>query len=175
MLTLNVLGGRSKTNKDIAIGAIPAYNGSQENKIQRLEQELADRNEKLMAVQGGALKASNRVQALDDRAVQSRFENVAQELKDWAITHFPGAITRVELASDLRHALNKRIRNIDGLLQQRRTKAMAIRAIAAYFLQQAFEDGEFVAGGSMRSLGRMVEGGCKCQRLAPAMYYSTSF
>jgi len=110
-------------------------------------------------VQGGALRTNNRVQALDDRAVQSRFENIAQELKDWAITHFPGAITRVELAPDLRQALNKRIRNIDGLLQQRRTKAMAIRAIAVYFLQRAFEDGEFVAGRSMRSLGTMVEGG----------------
>ncbi|KAF8243720.1 hypothetical protein K440DRAFT_560881 [Wilcoxina mikolae CBS 423.85] len=85
---------------------------------------------------------------IDDRTIASRFDGLAQEIKDWSLSHLRRNPGPHEFSPDLRGLLRTRVPDYERLLTIPKTRGLVVRAAVSAILADAFEDGYLFPGGT---------------------------
>jgi len=116
--------------------------GSEKARITALEQQLQAAQTSLLAT------AVSKPAPIDDRTIASRFDGLAQEIKDWSLTHLRRNPGPHEFSPELREVLRARVPDYERLLTVPKTRGLVVRAAVSALLVDAFEDGYLFPGGS---------------------------
>jgi len=116
--------------------------GSEKARITALEQQLQAAQTSLLAT------AVSNPAPIDDRTIASRFDGLAQEIKDWSLTHLRRNPGPHEFSPELRELLRARVPDYERLLTVPKTRGLVVRAAVSALLVDAFEGGYLFPGGS---------------------------
>jgi hypothetical protein len=116
--------------------------GSEKARITALEQQLQAAQTSLLAT------AVSKPAPIDDRTIASQFDGLAQEIKDWSLTHLRRNPGPHEFSPELREVLRARVPDYERLLTVPKTRGLVVRAAVSALLVDAFEDGYLFPGGS---------------------------
>lgn len=126
-------------------------------KTRHLEAQLA-------AAQASLLAASaSRITPIDDRTVGSQMDQLAQEIKDWTLTHFRRLPDPNEFSPEIQALLAANVPNYEALLAVAKTRGLVVRAVIAAVLSRAWDEGDLFPGGrDVRAVERGMRKSREC-------------
>lgn len=142
-----------------------------QNTIIGLEKTIDDRNSTIRHTQAALLRNGHSTgdAGLGDVQIRDRFTALSHSINDWVLTYFQKARFDNVQSPDAVAAFKKAVPGYQKLIQDPRTRYLAVRAVIAGIIVEAFANGDFIGSAAYSVLKQGVDVDGKHHRV-PSRY-----